>query len=232
LTSGGFAATVTPMDTMKLLLGATVALLLGALAVSWQGMTSGVKNTSPAEIARLKAQVAELRQEQERLQLEKQIQMLKAAAPVAPTPAVNPAEIEEMKAQLEAGKLRLAEIEAERAERDAKVTQDEEGEFAARDLENADTELKRARMISQALLIGKVKEYVEDAEFGGFITFDVMMPEQVQVGVTLAIRRKTGILGLLKVSDVTAEGGIANPLPGFGPVQPQIGDELILPPQY
>jgi hypothetical protein len=220
------------MDTMKLLLGATVALLLGALAVSWQGMTIGVKNTSPAEIARLKAQVAELRQEQERLQLEKQIQMLKAATPVVPTPAVNPAEIEDMKNQLEAGKLRLAEIEAERAERDAKVAQDEEGELAARDLENADTELKRARMISQALLIGKVKEYVEDAEFGGFITFDVLMPEQVQVGVTLAIRRKTGILGLLKVSDVTAEGGIANPLPGFGPVQPQIGDELILPPQY
>jgi hypothetical protein len=220
------------MDTMKLLLGATVALLLGALAVSWQGMTTGVKNTSPAEIARLKAQVAELRQEQERLQLEKQIQLLKAATPVAPAPAVNPAEIEEMKNQLEAGKLRLAEIEAERAERDAKVAQDEEGELAARDLENADTELKRARMISQALLIGKVKEYVEDAEFGGFITFDVLMPEQVQVGVTLAIRRKTGILGLLKVSDVTAEGGIANPLPGFGPVQPQIGDELILPPQY
>jgi hypothetical protein len=220
------------MDTMKLLLGATVALLLGALAVSWQGMTTGVKNTSPAEIARLKAQVAELRQEQERLQLEKQIQMLKASTPAAPTPAVNPAEIEDMKNQLEAGKLRLAEIEAERAERDAKVAQDEEGELAARDLENADTELKRARMISQALLIGKVKEYVEDAEFGGFITFDVLMPEQVQVGVTLAIRRKTGILGLLKVSDVTAEGGIANPLPGFGPVQPQIGDELILPPQY
>lgn len=222
------------MDTMKLLLGATVALLLGALAVSWQGMNTGVKNTSPDEIARLKAQVAELRQEQERLQLEKQIQMLKAAPAVAPTPtpAANAAEIEAMKAQLEAGKQRLAAIEAEKAEKEAKLAQDEEGELATRELESADTELKRARMIAQALLIGKVKEYVEDAQFGGFITFDVMMPEQVQAGVTLAIRRKTGILGLLKVSDVTAEGGIANPLPGFGPVQPQVGDELILPPQY
>jgi hypothetical protein len=38
LTSGAATATVPPMDTMKLLLGATVALLLGALAVSWQGM--------------------------------------------------------------------------------------------------------------------------------------------------------------------------------------------------
>ena len=87
-------------------------------------------------------------------------------------------------------------------------------------------------MIGQALLIGRISEIVEDAQFGGFMTFDILMPEQVQIGTILAIRRKTGILGQLKVSDVTAEGGIANPLPGFGPVQAQIGDELILPPQY
>ena len=220
------------MDTMKLLLGATVALLLGALAVSWQGMTRGVKSTSPDELARLKKQVAELRQEQDRLQLERQIQQLRASTPVAPTPATNAAEIEAMKAQMEANKAALAQIEEEKAKRDAKVAQDEEGLLGQRDLENADTELKRARMIGQALLIGRVKEYVEDAQYGGFITFDIAMPEQVQVGTILAIRRKTGILGQLKVSEVSAEGGIANPLPGFGPVQPKVGDELILPPQY
>ena len=221
---------------MKLLLGATVALLLGALAVSWQGMTTGVKNTPPDEITRLKAQVAELRKEQDNLQREKQIQQLRSMAAPTPTPEANAAEIQAMKAQLEAGKAALAELEAEKekekAARDAKLAQDEDGLLGQRDLENADTELKRARMIGQALLIGRVKEYVEDAEFGGFITFDIMMPEQVQPGVILAIRRKTGILGQLKVSDVSAEGGIANPLPGFGPVQPKVGDELILPPQY
>ena len=87
-------------------------------------------------------------------------------------------------------------------------------------------------MISQALLIGRVKEYVEDAQYGGFVTLDVLMPDQVQAGVTLAIRRKTGLLGQLKVSEVTTEGAIASPMPGFGPVKPQVGDELILPPQY
>jgi hypothetical protein len=220
------------MDTMKLLLGATVALLLGALAVSWQGMNTGVKNTSPDEIARLKAQVAELRKEQDNLQLEKRIQQTRAAAAAAPTPASNAAEIEAVKAQVEANKAVLAQIEAEKAQRDAKIAQDEEGLLSQRDLEKGDSELKRARMIGQALLIGRVKEYVEDAQYGGFITFDILMPEQVQNGVILAIRRKTGILGQLKVSDITAEGGIANPLPGFGPVQPQVGDELILPPQY
>ena len=221
------------MDTMKLLLGATVALLLGALAMSWQGMNNGIKNTSPDEIARLKKQVAELRQEQDNLQLERHLQQLKATTP-PPAPAANAAEIEALKAQSEANKLALAQLEADKdkAKRDAKVAQDEEGLLSQRDLEKGDAELRRARMIGEALLIGKVKEYVEDAQFGGFITFEIAMPEQVQVGTILAIRRKTGILGKLKVSDVSAEGGIANPLPGFGPIQPKVGDEIILPPQY
>jgi hypothetical protein len=222
------------MDTMKLLLGATVALLLGALAVSWQDMTRGVSNASPDEIARLKKQVAELRLEQDKLQFEKQRQQLMTSAPFTPTPVSNAAEIEAMKAELTAGKAKLAQIETEKhnAARDAKVAQDEEGLLSQRDLEKGDGELRRARMIAEALLIGRVSEYVEDAEYGGFITFDILMPEQVQPGTILAIRRKTGILGQLKVSDVSAEGGIANPIPGFGPVQPKVGDELILPPQY
>lgn len=218
------------MDTMKLLLGATVALLLGALAVSWQGMTNGVKNTPPDEIARLEKQIRELRAEQDKLQLEKQMQQLRSE-PIA-TPSANAADIEAMKRQMEAGKEALRKLEEENAKRDKKVDQDEEGLLAQRDLEKGDNELRRARMISEALLIGKVTEYVEDPQYGGFITFDVLMPDQVQTGVTIAIRRKTGILGQLKISDVTAEGAIANPLPGFGPVKPQVGDELILPPQY
>ena len=222
------------MDTMKLLLGATVALLLGALAMSLKDMNTGVKNTSPDELSRLKKQVAELEQEQRKLQLETQIQQLKAAPAAAPTPSANAAEIDALKAQQEATRLALAqmELEKEKAKRDAKVAQDEEGLLSQRDLDKGDTELKHARMIGQALLIGRVTEFVEDAEVGGFITFEILMPEQVQVGTILGIRRKTGILGQFKVSDVSAEGGIANPLPGFGPFQPKIGDELILPPQY
>lgn len=218
---------------MKLLLGATVALLLGALAVSWQGMRRGVQNAPAEEIARLKKQIAELRAEQDKLQLEKQLQQLKASTPPAPLPP-NAAEIEAMKAQLAANQAALAQIEAEKARnaRDAKLAQDEEGLLGQRELEKGDSELRRARMIAEALLMGRVREYVEDAEYGGFITFDVLMPDQVQPGTILAIRRKTGILGQFKVSEITPEGGIANPLPGFGPVQPEVGDELILPPQY
>lgn len=215
------------MDTMKLLLGATIALLLGALAVSWQGMKTGVRNTPSAEIARLETQVRELRAEQDKLQLEKQRQQLIGTAP-------DPdAELNAMKLQLAQQKQALDQIDQqERDLRDKKVADEEEVLGDQRALESKDVELRRARMISQSLLIGRVKEYVEDPALGGFVTFEVLMPEQVQTGAIMAIRRKTGILGQLKVSDVSAEGAIANPLPGFGTVKPVAGDELILPPQY
>lgn len=218
------------MDTMKLLLGATIALLLGALAVSWQGMNHGVKNTPPDEIARLQKQVKELRAEQDNLKMQRDLQQLRSES--VQTPANS--ELEAMKLQVAQNKRALEEIELrkEAEARDKKVAQDEEGLLAQRGLEGKDSELRRARMISDALLVGRIKEYVEDAQYGGFVTFDVLLPEQIQAGVIVAIRRKTGILGQLKVSDITAEGAIANPLPGFGPVKPQVGDELILPPQY
>jgi hypothetical protein len=218
------------MDTMKLLLGATVALLLGALAVSWQGMQTGVRNTPADEVARLEKQIKELRAEQDKLALEKQMQQLQGQAAIA-TPTSNAAEIEAMKAQMEAGKAAIQKLEAEKAERDRVVADQEELELDKRDLESKDVELRRARMISEALLIGKVADYIKD-DLGGFVTFSILMPEQVQVGTILAIRRKTGILGQLKVSDVTPDGGIANPIGDFSAASPQFGDELILPPQY
>ena len=218
------------MDTMKLLLGATIALLLGALAVSWQGMNVGVKNAPASELARLEKQVMELRAEQDKLQLEKQMIQLRSE-PVS-SPSASASELEAMKVQMAAGKEAIQRLETEKNSRDKKLAQDEEGLLGQRKLESTDSELRRARMISEALLIGRIKEYVEDPNMGGFVTFDVLMPEQVQTGTIVAIRRKTGILGQLKVSDVTSEGAIANPLAGLGPIKPQVGDELILPPQY
>ncbi len=215
---------------MKLLLGATIALLLGALAVSWQGMKNGVKNAPQDEIARLEKQVKELQAEQVKLQLE-QLEQLRGAA--ANTPTSSNADLEAMKLQVEKNKLALEEIELkEREQRDKKVAEGEEVLGDQRNLESKDIELRRARMIAQSLLIGRIREYVESPQGGDFVTFEVLLPEQVQIGAIVAIRRKTGILGQLKVSDVTPEGAIANPLPGFGAVKPQVGDELILPPQY
>lgn len=225
LTSSPGLSNVAPMDTMKLLLGATIALLLGALAVSWQGMQNGVKSAPADEITRLKEQVKELRAEQDRLQLEKLQQLRIDAAPQA----TSAAEVELLKQQLEEQKRAQAAADAER---DKKLQQSEEGLMEQRNVEKNDGELRRARLIADALLMGKIQEYVKDPSGGSFVTFQILMPEQVQVGTILAIRRKTGILGQLKVTDVQTEGAIANPLPGFGPVEPAPGDELILPPPF
>lgn len=216
------------MDTMKLLLGATIALLLGALAVSWQGMNTNVKTSPPDELARVQAQIKELRAEQDKIQMQKNLQILRSE-PIAMTPSST--ELEAMKLQVAQNKLALEQLELQKQNeaRDAKVADAEELEFDKRKLESKDGELRRARLISDALLMGRVKEYIAE---GGFVTFEIIMPEHVQAGTVLAIRRKTGILGQLKVSDTTAEGAIANLLPGFGEIKPIAGDELILPPQY
>jgi hypothetical protein len=220
------------MDTMKLLLGATVALLLGALAVSWQGMNTGVKNTPPDELARLEKQINELRVEQENLKLQRDLQQLRNSA--NETPSTTASEIEALKLQAEQSRRALEEMDRQKQAEalDKKAADEEEVELSKRALESKDGELRRARLIAQSLLMGRVQEYVNDPEFGGFVTFEVLMPDQVQEGTILAIRRKTGILGQLKVTQLSAEGAIASPLPGFGEAKPQPGDELILPPQY
>lgn len=216
---------------MTVLLGATFALLLAAVVLSFQGMKEGMKNTPQDEIARLQTQLDQLRLEQDRLTYEKQLQQVRST-PLPET--AGPSDMEKLRNELAAKEAEMARLAAEKAvaEKKADTFRDEAGLIGQRELEKGDNELRRARLIRDALLIGRVREYVANPELGGFATIEVIMPEQVQPGAILAIRRNTGILGRLKVSDVTAEGAIANPMPGFGPVEPQAGDELIIPPQF
>ena len=216
---------------MTILLGATFALLLAALVLSFQNMKDGVRNAPQDEIARLRSQIDQLRIEQERLALEKQLREVRDN-PVPQT--AGPSEMEKMKEELARKEQELADLaeQKEDAEKKADTYRDEAGFIGQRELEKGDNELRRARMIRNALLIGKVTNFVKNPEVGNFITIDVAMSDRVQAGTILAIRRNTGILGRVKVSDVTAEGAIASPMPGFGPVEPQMGDELIIPPQF
>jgi HAMP domain-containing protein len=215
---------------MTILLGATFALLLAAVVLSFQGMKEGVRNAPQEEIARLQTQLDQLRLEQDRLALEKQLQQVRSN-PVPET--AGPSDMEKMRAEIAANEAEIARLAQEKAdaEKKADTFRDEAGLIEQRKLESNDNELRRARMIRDALLIGKVSSFISNPEVGNFVIIDVVMPEQVQPGAILAIRRNTGILGQVKVSDVTAEGAIANPMPGFGPVEPVAGDELIIPPQ-
>jgi hypothetical protein len=218
------------VNTMTILLGATFALLLAAVVLSFSSMKEGVKNAPQDEIARLQSQLDQLRLQQDNLEFEKQRQQLLSN----PMPQTGgPSEMEKMKAELaakEAEMARLAEEKAD-AEKKADTYRDEAGLAWQQGIEKKDDELRRARLIRDALLIGRVSSFIANPEVGDFLTIEVVMPEQVQSGTILAIRRNTGILGRVKISDVTAEGAIASPMPGFGQVPPQAGDELIIPPQ-
>ncbi|QTN32204.1 hypothetical protein HZ994_07615 [Akkermansiaceae bacterium] len=216
---------------MTILLGATFALLLAAVVLSFQGMKDGVRNAPQDEIARLRSQIDQLRIEQDRLALEKQLREVREN-PVPQT--AGPSEIEKMKADLARKEAEIAALAAEKedAEKKADTYRDEAGHNAQRKLEESDNELRRARMIRDALLIGRVTEYVNSPEVGAILVIEVVMAEHVQSGTILAIRRNTGILGRVKVTEVSAEGAIASPMPGFGQIDPQPGDELIIPPQF
>lgn len=218
------------MDTLKILLGATVALLIGALAVAYKDGPAE-KSASKEEVAELKAQIQQLQIEQDRLETERQKRILeeataKAAEQAAPTPAAPaPAEVAALEEQ-------LAKLEAEKAkaERNAQTANNEAAYVAGHVLEQRDNEGRRARMIRDAMLIARVKEWVDDPQLGGFATIEILMPENVQPETVLCVRRNAGILGRLKVGEMSIEGAIATPMGSFPEAKPQPGDELILDP--
>lgn len=219
------------MDAMKFLLGATAALLLGAIFVSWQGMQRGVDEASPEEIKLLQQQIADLKAEMHKTG---QSHSQGNPQPVTPPPVEMSLEDQLAEAQRKLAEMAAAQnLQADQSAIDARLRRDEEGLIAQKILEGKDDELRRSRLISQALLVGRVSDYVDDPQYGGFITIEVLMSEQVQVGSILGIRRnKTGILYQFKVSDVTADGAIANPITKIGDIKPERGDELIFPPLY
>jgi len=220
------------MDTMKILLGATVALLIGALAMSWNGVQKSVANLPQDDQVRMKQQIEELNLEVQRMKAEREA----FSRPVVPTPppaAPSAAELEEAKAQLAAKDAELKQLEDEKnkSDRKARLATDEAGEAYTRNLESHDTELRRGRQIAQALVMAVVKDYQEDPSVGGVVVMDLKMPQYVQIGAILGIRKNTGILGQIKVTDITPEGAIGTPMSSFGEIKPKAGDELIVPPQ-
>ncbi len=231
LTSGAEPDIFPSVNTLTILLGATFALLLAAVVLSFQGMKEGVRNAPQDEMSRLQTQLDQLRIQQDNLALENQRRQL-YSNPVPQT--AGPSEIERMKAELAAKEAEMARLAAEKAdaEKKADTYRDEAGFIGGRELGKKDEELRRTTLIHNALLVGRLSEYVNDPELGGFATIEVIMPELVQAGTILDIRRNNGILGKLKISEVTAEGAIASPMSGFGKVEPKAGDELILPPQF
>ncbi len=234
------------MDTIKLLLGATIALLIAAVALSINQTRQARASAPEDRIEQLNRKIEELHMEQKRLDLERKVREQRAreleiTASRQPAPEPEDADATRESDEIAAMQARLAESEAAlraieeekaRAERDAEVYREEAGLAGQREIESSDRDMRRARMIRDALLVARIMEYVDDDEFGGFCTIEILMPENISSGETLAIRRNTGIIGHLRVTTIEGREAVATPLPGFGPVDPQPGDELIIPPPF
>jgi len=228
------------MDTIKILLGATVALLFAAVALSWSNMKNA--STSPEELTRVRQQLVDLDLETQRLATERELQNLRTASPppsetaTAAKPARTDKELE-LEERLAEAQAKLAETETQKgkAERNAKVAEKEAGFIAQHDLEGRDKQLRRARQIKDALLIARIKQFVVNEEVGSFAVIEIERPENVQTGATLGVRRNTGILGQVRIGEITGTEAVANPVASSfqgGPVDLKAGDELIIPPSF
>ncbi len=216
------------MDTLKILLGATMALLLGALVVFTNRMNDGVKKAPEEDLVAMRRQLTEMEEELRRLQIEKErLALREAASQPASTDLVTRGEAEEKVEDLEE-RLKQLESEAAEAQEDAARAEAEAGFLTERYAEDRNKMARRSRLINDAMLIATIQEWVEDPNFGGFATLSVESPDNVQSGTVLAIRRNGGILGKLRVGEVTIEGAVANPVTRFDEVKPEVGDELIL----
>lgn len=205
------------MDTIKFLLAITVALLVGALAMSWKNFRREVRGTPPKELAEVQRQIAEI--EQQRKLLHEERDRMMQGQPLAPKAAVETPVIPEVAPQdaPETGAVFGEELPKEEA------TEPE----AAPAVQGA---AERAKAIAAAPAVAKVAEWLEDPQFGSFATLQVTDAAAVKTGAILCVRRGSGILGKLKVGEVTPEGAVANAVSMFGEVKPKAGDELIVEP--
>jgi len=208
------------MDTIKILLSLTVALLLGALAMSWKGFQQEQKETPPGELAEVQREIEQIRVERERLKLERDRLLMgdlagRAAAVPDPVPVPTVPDVPPMAVIPEPS------FGAPPAALPPPPANPPPAALAGGD--------DRAKKIAAAPVVAKITEWVEDPQLGAFATIEVKDPA-LRAGVTICVRRNSGILGRLKVAEVTPEGGIANAMGQFPGVKPQAGDDLILEP--
>lgn len=222
-----------------MLLATTTALLLGALAWTWQTQKNLSKNAPASELARIERQLEEIKREEAILNSEKQLRNMGVTAVTPSGNSNNNNYPNNQTIDDKAAKLREIEarnaallLELEMKEKEVNVAKAEGGLIAQRDIEKSDKELRRARQITEALLMAKVMEYVNDPTTGSFVTIQLVMPEHVTVNTELAVRRKDGIAGNVKVREVIGGEAIADVLPGIGPFTPEAGDELIIAPAF
>jgi hypothetical protein len=241
------------MNTVRILICATFALLIAALVHSYSTKGGGEKSLS------------DLKLELEKVRLENTIRDERAAgnsqqnpetpsinpvltAPVSPpvdfvnplTP-VNP-EVFSQPGSTDAALAENAKLKAENAKLKKKqALQESENNMLQVEAGVIQNELQirnkpeeeRAAMIAQALVMARVSDYDPES---GIIVLDLKLPQNLVTGQILGIRRGSagGIIGRIKLGNIASnEVGFADPIPESffdGPVDVKIGDEIIVIP--
>lgn len=206
------------MDTIKILFGLVAALLLGALVHTWKDFKAARRNEPPEKLAEVRREIALIHEVQAQMKADRD--RITGVAP--PKPLDEPPEV-----STDASQIDLAAIDAASSLGDPV---DETSAATAPPSEPAPpAKMDRAAAIAAAPVVAKVVEWAEDPSFGQFATVDVIDPK-LTPGTVVAIRRNNGILGRLKIVEITAEGTLANPVGIFQELKPQKGDLLIIEP--
>ena len=219
---GKFSSKFLPMNITQILLGSTAAMLVAALLLSYSAMKDGESEDGRRHSAK------ELIDENARLQAE--LDRLRGGRPAAaPQPAELPDAMSESRLRaLEEQNKQLLEAK-QAAEKKQAQAEAETLAMNERATGQHDRAARRARLISQAMLMAQVKEVAVVDEQIQFVVLDVKQ-SNVRVGTRLAIRRNTGIVGEVVVSRMDAEASVADPLPNaVGKIDIKEGDELIIP---
>lgn len=224
------------MDTIKILLGSTLALIIGALIVFAGQLKEGMANADPEKLETMSRQIAAMEREIEWMKLERERRLTQdSPSTYNPAPASNsstqtnsakpkpPEQVEDLKARL-----KRVEAEAEAAKEEVQRAEQEASFLTERHVESRNKSRRRQRIIAEALVMATISEWLENPDYGTFATLKVERPESIQVGTELALRRKNGILGKLRIKNIAPDGAIAEPITTFDEVKPQPGDELIL----
>lgn len=204
------------MDTIKILLGLVAALLVGALVHTWKDFKVARANEPKEKLDQVRLEIAMIHQTRAQMKADRD-----RITGITPPPALA----EPSAVSTDTSGVDLAAIDAASSLGDGSA---EELPTPSPDPAPA-APLDRAARIAAAPVVAKIVEWVDDPAIGQFATLDVIDPK-LTPGTVVAIRRNNGILGRLKIEQITAEGTLANPVTVFQELKPQKGDLLIIEP--
>ena len=245
------------MNTVRILICVTFALLVGALVHSYTTNGSNSSNSVQTSHPSDDLSNSELKQKLESLRLEnKRKRDIYISQPLDYTPypsapvvpnndfvnplaqIAQPASEPSMNEELEA-KINMLAEENERLKQQQLLT-DSENEMLKQEAEVIQEEIlspppvdeARAKIIASALVMARVQVYDPES---GILVLDLARPQNISPGQVLGIRRGDtgGIIGRISMGRMEGMIGYGDPLPGSffgGNVDIQKADEIIVIP--